>query len=92
MKFRYWLFALTLIGLCGCKSRVERAYDACVAKMKAESEKMIQTQPNGEAEKALSDAAVALSAGLGIAVCDAMKEACKADPEGAMCKASIAQF
>ena len=90
-----WLAAIALCAvLAGCSDPVEHAYKTCVAKVDdalAASEKDDASQKDA-ASQAMAPAMREMAKQMGHAACDAMKEMCKQDPNGASCKSAIAEF
>ena len=80
------------IALAACSSPAERAYKGCKAQFDAATEKARANPPNDTAAKAMSDALLTMNSQLGEATCNAIRENCKADPNGQMCQAAVAQF
>lgn len=79
--------ALTLTVLSGCADPVERAYQDCLerieeglAKAQAEAE-----GPGADMAKAMAD----MARSAGAATCGAMREACRVDQNGPLCKAAM---
>lgn len=80
------------IALVACSSPAERAYKGCKAQFDQATEKVRSNAPTDPAAKAMSDALLTMNSQLGEATCNAIRENCKADPNGQMCQAAVAEF
>lgn len=69
------------VALAGCSDPIDRAYDECIERIEAGI---------AEAERELGTPAMsALARTAGESGCHAMRDACRADPDGLMCKAAL---
>ena len=92
MRSMLWLGAL-LLTACG-GDPIERAYDHCVDRLEvqlAEAEKEADRQDNKPAQM-IAQTAVEAGRKIGMAACEGMREQCRADPDGAICKAAIKTY
>jgi hypothetical protein len=80
------------IALAGCSSPAERAYKGCKAQFDAAAEKARANPPGDPTAKAMADAMLTMNSQLGEATCGAIRDNCKADPNGALCRAAVAEF
>jgi hypothetical protein len=71
---------------------VEVAYAKCVAAVEHKMESSIEKKGDSPLEAAMADTLKGLGSTMGIAVCEAMRESCRDDRDGPLCKAALAQF
>jgi len=70
---------------------VEVAYRKCLAQVEAGAQIKVDAGAS-ELEKSLADAMQGMGQAAGKAGCEAMREACRENRDGAICKAVMAQF
>lgn len=70
---------------------VEVAYQKCLDKVAAGAEVKVDADAS-EIEKSLAGAVQGMGQAAGKAGCEAMREACRENRDGALCKAVMAQF
>lgn len=91
---RWWgMLPLLLLTACG-GDPIERAYDNCVARLEAQladAEKEAAAQDNKPAQMVVQTA-VEAGRKMGMAACEGMRDSCREDPEGAICKAAIKTY
>jgi len=95
MSASKWIILLVGVGVAlwwFTRDPVEVAYRACLARVSAELDKSLTASSDNAMEKAVSDAAKQMGTAMGNAGCEAMREACKRDVDGVLCKAAMAQF
>ena len=80
------------VALAACSNPAERAYKGCKARFDQDTEKARASAPTDPAAKAIADAMLTMTAGMGEATCDAIRQNCKSDPNGQMCQAAISEF
>ncbi|GMU43293.1 MAG: hypothetical protein IT479_11195 [Xanthomonadales bacterium] len=90
-----WVLVLAVVAVAVwwffLRDPVEVAYGKCLARVEAGA----QVDSNADAseiEKSLASAMQGMGQAVGKAGCDAMREVCRENREGAICKAVLAQF
>ncbi len=71
---------------------VEVAYGKCVNAVERKVDESIEPNRESALENAMADAVKGIGSTLGIAACEAMRDTCRSDRDGALCKAALAQF
>lgn len=93
MRLIACVLALSLLP--GCMSDpAERVYANCVARLEAQlvdAEKAAAAQDNAPAQM-IAQTAVESARKIGVAACEGMRDSCKADPEGSICKAAMKTY
>jgi hypothetical protein len=83
---KYTLLLVSLFIFGGCKSKVDKAFDVCMAQItEASSAAVGKDQAKTEQEKAFAETAGAMFMTMGASTCNAIRTQCKADAKGAAC-------
>jgi hypothetical protein len=90
-----WVFLLALAAAAVwwffLRDPVEVAYQKCLDKVAAGAEVKVDSGAS-ELEKSLAGAVQGMGEAAGKAGCEAMRDACRENRDGAICKAVMAQF
>ncbi len=90
------LICLIALGLlAGCSSDpADRVYANCVSRLEAqlaEAESAAASQDNAAAQM-IAQTAVESARKIGVAACEGMRDSCRENPEGSICKAAIKTY
>lgn len=86
---------IALSTLAGCSvDPAERVYANCVSRLEAqlaEAETAASAQDNAPAQM-IAQTAVESARKIGVAACEGMRDACRENPEGSVCKAAVKTY